>query len=56
MPTDHARPAYRLPLTLGLLGVAIGAAIGAAAGAWWIMGVLGGGLSTLAWLPRRKAA
>ena len=51
--TEQTRPAYQLPLTLGLVGVAVGAAIGAGTGMWWMMGVLGGAFPGFASLLRR---
>lgn len=55
MTTSTTRPAYRLPLALGLLGVAVGAAIGAGTGMWWMMGVLGGVFGSFAPLVGRCA-
>ena len=53
MTTTNQRPAYQLPLILGLTGVAVGAAIGAGTGMWWMMGVLGGVLRGFALLIQR---
>jgi hypothetical protein len=54
MTTPTRRPAYQLPLTLGLIGVAVGAGIGAGTGMWWMMGVLGGVFSGMATLIKRN--
>ena len=55
MTTSKQRPAWQLPLGLGLVGVAAGAAIGAGTGMWWMMGVLGGVFASFAPLAGRRA-
>lgn len=55
MTTAKQRPAWQLPLGLGLVGVAVGAAIGAGTGMWWMMGVLGGVFASFAPLVGRRA-
>lgn len=55
MTTSKQRPAWHLPLGLGLVGVAVGAAIGAGTGMWWMTGVLGGVFASFAPLVGRRA-